>query len=42
MEIDSLWQKAFAAALTASGQCRPTAFGSHASAKSVLTLASSF
>jgi hypothetical protein len=42
MAVDSLWQKAFSAALTASGQRRPTAFGRHASAKTVLTLASSF
>jgi hypothetical protein len=42
MTVNSLRQKTFPAALTASGESRATAFGSHASAKTVLAFAGSF
>ena len=38
MFLDAFWQQTFAAALSASCEDRPPAFGSHSGAKTVLTL----
>jgi hypothetical protein len=42
MELDAFWQQTFAAALTTAGEGGASAFGPHARAEAVLTLAGSF